>query len=219
MKKNVAQRRHSVLNFTAWKVSKYGVNSGPYFPAFGLNTERYFVSLHIQVERRKIGTRINSVFWHFSRIPLLILIFIHLEWWELNKLSSANDPWKKLTVTLTAEKNTRTMNLLKRNLLNVSVYQKKLIDDVLENTSLKDVPFPILQSAREDDIISFWLVIGEVDEMFSNMESMNDAEELPLTLEFFQNYCTSRTCFWQVKKCTGLDFCAISHCGEIKSSA
>ena len=28
-------------NFTAWKVFKYGVISGPYFPAFGLNTERY----------------------------------------------------------------------------------------------------------------------------------------------------------------------------------
>ena len=25
---------------TAWKVSKYGVISGPYFPASGLNTER-----------------------------------------------------------------------------------------------------------------------------------------------------------------------------------
>ena len=25
---------------TAWKVSKYGVISGSYFPAFGLNTER-----------------------------------------------------------------------------------------------------------------------------------------------------------------------------------
>ena len=28
-------------NFTAWKVFKYGVISGPYFPAFGLNTKRY----------------------------------------------------------------------------------------------------------------------------------------------------------------------------------
>ena len=27
----------------AWKVSKYGVFSGPFFPAFGLNTERYKV--------------------------------------------------------------------------------------------------------------------------------------------------------------------------------
>ena len=26
---------------TAWKVSKYGVFSGPYFPVFGLNTDKY----------------------------------------------------------------------------------------------------------------------------------------------------------------------------------
>ena len=26
---------------TAWKVSKYGVLSGPYFSAFGLNTGKY----------------------------------------------------------------------------------------------------------------------------------------------------------------------------------
>ena len=31
----------------AWKVSKYRVFSGPYFPAFGLNPERYGVSLCI----------------------------------------------------------------------------------------------------------------------------------------------------------------------------
>ena len=30
---------------------------GPYFPAFGLKTERYSVSLHIQSERGKIRTR------------------------------------------------------------------------------------------------------------------------------------------------------------------
>ena len=29
---------------TAWKVSKYGVFSGSYFPAFVLNTERYCIS-------------------------------------------------------------------------------------------------------------------------------------------------------------------------------
>ena len=51
----------------AWKVSKYGVISGPYFPAFGLNTERYFVSLRIQSECGKIRTRNKSVFGHFSR--------------------------------------------------------------------------------------------------------------------------------------------------------
>ena len=30
---------------TTWKVSKYGVISGPYFPVFGLNTEIYEVNL------------------------------------------------------------------------------------------------------------------------------------------------------------------------------
>ena len=33
--------------------------SGPYFPAFGLNTERYGVSLRIQSECGKIQTRIT----------------------------------------------------------------------------------------------------------------------------------------------------------------
>ena len=50
----------------AWKVSKYGVVSGPYFPVFGLNTEIYSIHLCIQSECRKIRTRNNSVFGHFS---------------------------------------------------------------------------------------------------------------------------------------------------------
>ena len=33
-----ASRSWFSLNITAWKVSKYGVVSGPYFPTFGLNT-------------------------------------------------------------------------------------------------------------------------------------------------------------------------------------
>ena len=49
------------------EVMKYGVLSGPYFPVFGLNTERYGVSLRIQSECWKIWTRKNSVFGHFSR--------------------------------------------------------------------------------------------------------------------------------------------------------
>ena len=56
-----------LMNMTVWKVSKYGVISGPYFPVFGLNTERYSVSLRIQPECVTIRTRINSVFGHFSR--------------------------------------------------------------------------------------------------------------------------------------------------------
>ena len=47
-------------------MSKYGVISGLYFPAFGLNTEIYGVNLRIQSEYRKIWTRNNSVYGYFS---------------------------------------------------------------------------------------------------------------------------------------------------------
>ena len=53
----------------AWKVSKYGVFSGPYFRAFGPNTERYFVSLRIQPECGKIRTRKNSVLDTSHTVP------------------------------------------------------------------------------------------------------------------------------------------------------
>ena len=33
------------VHFMAWKWSKCGVFSGPYFPVFGLNTERYYLSV------------------------------------------------------------------------------------------------------------------------------------------------------------------------------
>ena len=54
---------------TLWKVSKYGVFSGPYFPVFGLNTEIY--EDRIQSEYGKIQSRKNSVFRHFSRSGVL----------------------------------------------------------------------------------------------------------------------------------------------------
>ena len=57
------QKQHLKKHFTACKVSKYGVFSGPYFNAFGLNTEIYV----IQFEYRKIRTRKNSIFGDFSR--------------------------------------------------------------------------------------------------------------------------------------------------------
>ena len=56
---------------TVWKVSKYGVFSGLYFSAFGLNTERYFLFLRIQSEYGKIRTRKYSVFGHFSHNVIL----------------------------------------------------------------------------------------------------------------------------------------------------
>ena len=59
--------RSKIETVTAWKVSKYGVISGPYFPVFGLNTEIYFINFCIQSEYRKIQARNNSVFGHFLR--------------------------------------------------------------------------------------------------------------------------------------------------------
>ena len=56
----------SRLSFSTWKVFKYGVISGQYFPVFGLNTKIYSVNLRVQFEYRKIGTRNNSVCGHFS---------------------------------------------------------------------------------------------------------------------------------------------------------
>ena len=58
---------HIVLKIaTAWKMSIYGVFSGPYFPAFRLSMERSSISLHIQSECLKIRTRKNPVFGQFS---------------------------------------------------------------------------------------------------------------------------------------------------------
>ena len=61
-----------------WDISlrhlRHWVISGPYFPAFGLNTKRYFVSLGIQSKCGKIRTRNNPVFGRFSRSAIDILL-------------------------------------------------------------------------------------------------------------------------------------------------
>ena len=52
---------------TAWKVAKYRVISGPYFPAFGLNTERYSIS---GIQSECGNTRNNSVFGHVRHVSI-----------------------------------------------------------------------------------------------------------------------------------------------------
>ena len=46
---------------------KHQFFSGPYFPAFGLNRERYSVSLRAYSDCGEIRTRKNFVFGHFLR--------------------------------------------------------------------------------------------------------------------------------------------------------
>ena len=86
---------------TTWKVSKYGVISGLYFPVFGLNMERKRVSFRIQSEHRKIRTRNNSVFGHFSRSDWYVgLLFLHLlQVLSLSPLRKYNLPFF-ITMTL-----------------------------------------------------------------------------------------------------------------------
>ena len=43
----------SIVCYIAWKVSKCGVFSGPYFPVFGLNTEIYGVEELWQLRKKK----------------------------------------------------------------------------------------------------------------------------------------------------------------------
>ena len=53
--------------------------SGPYFPAFGLNTERYSVSFCIQLECRKIRTRITSNTGNFYAVTMSLKAFVTLK--------------------------------------------------------------------------------------------------------------------------------------------
>ena len=60
---------------TAWKVSKYGIFSGPYFPAFGLNTERYgvsmiFLQLHLRRRLEDLSFCIRPMFPSYRNQPV-----------------------------------------------------------------------------------------------------------------------------------------------------
>ena len=77
----------------AWKVSKYGVFSGQYFPAFGLNTERNSVSLCIQFECGKIQTRNKLHIWTLFMQWMLGQI----EWWIRNRPIAKNGVFPAIT--------------------------------------------------------------------------------------------------------------------------
>ena len=68
---NFSTLRMSTLDLihSVWKVSKYGVNSGPYFPVFRLNTEIYRVNLRIQSETGKYGPEMTPYLDTFHAVP------------------------------------------------------------------------------------------------------------------------------------------------------
>ena len=53
--------------------------SGPYFSAFGLNTERYGLSLRIQSKCRKMGTRITPNMDFFYAVLVKVLTIFQLK--------------------------------------------------------------------------------------------------------------------------------------------
>ena len=54
------------LNAKCLRSARIQSFSGPYFPAFGLNTERYYISLGIQFEFWENNDQKNSAYGHFS---------------------------------------------------------------------------------------------------------------------------------------------------------
>ena len=64
------KKQKNQKTLTTWKVSKYGVFSRPYFAAFGLNTDRYSVSLRIEWPEKTPYLDIFhavSDYWHHSQ--------------------------------------------------------------------------------------------------------------------------------------------------------
>ena len=60
---------------TVWKVSKYGVISGPYFPVLGLNTEKSYLSV-LRPNTGKYEPEINPYLDTFHAVPLQKILHI-----------------------------------------------------------------------------------------------------------------------------------------------
>ena len=58
-------------------MSKYAVFPGPYTPAFGLNEERYGVSLRIQSECRKIRTKNTPYLDPFHAVVIMNVLRVY----------------------------------------------------------------------------------------------------------------------------------------------
>ena len=57
---------------TAWKVSKYGVFSGPFFPVLGLNTGKYRLEKNPYLD-------ILQAMWNLWKSDIFLYYTIHLQ--------------------------------------------------------------------------------------------------------------------------------------------
>ena len=75
------EEKLNAVPFTVWKVSKYGVSSGPYLPTFGMNTRKYgpkkapyldtfqaviFCPQHGQSKRNLQRKNIKTLTWNYN---------------------------------------------------------------------------------------------------------------------------------------------------------
>ena len=76
-----------IYNWILRKKCPHRSYSGPHFPAFGLNTERCGVSLHIQSECGKMQSRITP---NTDTFPAFGYIFNPVKWRNKNKVKKSS---------------------------------------------------------------------------------------------------------------------------------
>ena len=64
----------------------------------------------------------------------------------------------------------------------------ELQEDVLGNMSRKDVPFAIIQPATEENIDFLQQALNELDEMFQDLNNINDIKNYQKVSEFYHIY-------------------------------
>ena len=118
-------RKH-LLQSTAWKLPKYGVFSGLYFPAFELNTER-------------IRTRNNSVFELFSRSDLCCFFSHHIVFELDTSKDNLKDTYPQIILSCSyRSQQPRPATSLKKSLWHRCFpvnFSKFLRTPILQNTS------------------------------------------------------------------------------------
>ena len=139
---------------------KYGVISVLYFPAFGLNTERYEVTLRIQCECGKIRTRNNSVFGHFSCSVILIhdaLSFFMLYYIQFKKVKILWGPHNPI-VRFCIRAKMEVFAIIVKGFYLLTIFAKSSILDVQLSSEYDSILlFKITSSCDDTDVFSICL--------------------------------------------------------------
>ena len=81
---------------------------------------------------------------------------------------------------------------------------KKLIESVLSQLSLKDVPFNIYEPATDEKIKSHVDSLKSIDPNIEELISKKDLAKFPRFKTFFDKHCVMKTYYFHIKKCLHL---------------